>query len=68
MLFPGINLVPGDVLRIDTSTKTITLNGANAYHKLADGVFLTLSSGTNEIDFAGSGSARIKVLHRERYI
>jgi phage-related protein len=67
MFFPGINLSPGDVLRIDTSTKTITLNGENAYH-LMNGVFFMLSSGENEIEFAGDGSAKIKVLHRERYI
>lgn len=68
MFFPGINLSPGDVLRIDTSNKTVTLNGENAYHKLANGVFFMLSSGENEIEFTGNGSAKIKVLHRERYI
>jgi len=67
--FPGINLEPGDVLRIDTSTKTVTLNGENAYHKLAKGAsFFMLSSSENEIEFTGNGSAKIKVLHRERYI
>lgn len=67
MFFPGINLSPGDVLRIDTSTKTITLNDENAYH-LMNGVFFMLSSGENEIEFIGNGSAKIKILHRERYI
>ncbi len=66
--FPEINLEPGDVLRINTSTKTVTLNGENAYHKLANGVFFMLFSGENEIEFAGDGSAKIKILHRERYI
>jgi len=68
MFFPGINLSSGDVLRIDTSNQTIELNGVNAYHKLASGVFFMLSSGENEIEFIGNGSAKIKILHRERYI
>ncbi len=68
MIFNDINMQPGDILFIDTSNKTVLLNGVNAYHKLANGVFFMLFSGENEIEFAGDGSAKIKILHRERYI
>lgn len=72
LIFTGINMALGDILRIDTDKKTVTLNGINVVDKLPkDADFFRLANGENHIKVTGddgADTAAIKILHRDRWV
>jgi phage-related protein len=69
LTFTNLNLVPGQVLRIDTEQRTATVDGVNVLHRLAVGSkWFDLKSGDNELEITGPGDVAVKVLWRDRYL
>lgn len=71
LIFTGLNMTAGQVLKIDTEYKTATLNGVNVLSKLdANPGWFTLERGDNDIDITSDGAdtVSIKVSWRDRWV
>lgn len=63
------DLLPGDVIIIDSTKKTVTLNGENVADQTEG--FMNILPGKNDIDYEDGETVRsvhVRIVHRDKYL